>query len=361
VRRFARLLGVAAVTLLATSSNAGLISQSGARYFSAAAESGEWADVYVAASGLGPELATANRVVGVDGASIDDWETAISANTGCVLTREAAGAYDGESAVKLVPPNDTSPGDTYCAVLNGIDLTNSGATTISQINIRFVATFGSRYITDASDPKWLSFQVSSTPGGEPLNRAAIFERYEAGASAAGRVFAVTSDETQSWNEPEIVDCGFDCGTPAQKGFIIRTTADHSGTPPVGGPDEPIYFEMELDVSQSRGNANGRNKLYIKTRDGLIDRTIDIPLSWEPTWSFAWDCIVRVEGLGWYWNNPGPASHADNWIRFSHIAVSANRDVDDPIGPPPGFDTGFLLLLVVQVSWLRNLMTRLWRR
>lgn len=352
-----------AMMLSVATAGAAFITQSGSRCHGCAAGGavGEWADVYVAATAMPAELATANRVVGIDGASIDDWETAISANTGCVLTREGTGAYDGESAVKLVPPDNTSPGNTYCAVLNGIDLTNGGATDIAQINIRFVAVFGPRYIDLASDPKWLSFQVSSTIAGEPLNRAAIFERYEPGASAVGRVFAVTSDENQSWNEPEIVDCGFDCGTPAQKGFIIRLTADHSGSPPVAGPNEPIYFEMELDVRQNRGNANGRNRLYIRTRDGLINKTIDIPLSWEPTWNFAWDQIVRVEGLGWYWNNPGSAPNADNWIRFSHIAISANRNVDDEIGPPPGFNTGFLLLLIVPVSWLRALKARLFRK
>jgi hypothetical protein len=366
VKRVLQLLGVAAVALLATSSNAGLISQSGPRYFSAAAESGEWADVYVATSGLGAQLATNGLVVGVDGSSINDFEPAITPSTGCSLTVESAGAYDGETAIKLVPPDNTSPGNTYCAIINGLNLTNGGSTDIAQINIRFVAVFGPRYIDLATDPKWLSFQVSTTPGGAVTNRAAIFERYEADPSMAnGRIFAVTSDEKQSWHSPLISDCAYwDCGTPTQKGFIIRTTANHGGSPAVAGPNEPIYFEMELDVRQNRGNANGRNRLYVRTRDGLINRTIDIPLSWEETWSFTWDQIIAIEGLGWYWNNPGAAANVDTWIRFSHIALSVNRAVDDEIGPPPGFNTGFLLLLVVQLHWLRRLarvfvMKRVW--
>lgn len=346
-----------------TLSNATLINQSGPRcHGCTVTASGEWADVYVATSGLGAQLATSGRVVGIDGTNINDFEPAITASTGCSLTFESGGAYDGENSIKLIPPDNTSPGNTYCAILNGLNVTNGGSTDIAQINIRFVATFGSRYITDASDPKWLSVHVSTTPGGVATNRAAIFERYEADpAYANGRIFAVTSDETQSWHAPAIVGCGYwDCGTPSQKGLIIRTTANHAGSPAVAGPNEPIYFEMELDVRQNRGNANGRNRLYIRTRDGLINRTMEIPLSWEATWNFSWDQIIAIEGLGWYWNNPGVAGHVDNFIRFSHVAISANRAVDDEIGPPPGFNTGLLLLLAVRMAWLRSARRRLLR-
>jgi hypothetical protein len=93
--------------------------------------------------------------------------------------------------------------------------------------------------------------------------------------------------------------------------------------------------MELDVSQVRGNANGRNKLTIRTADGVIHRTLSIALDHEASWNFAWDAITHVEGLGWYWNLESTA-HADNWIQFSHVRLSANRAVDDPIGPPPGY-------------------------
>jgi hypothetical protein len=305
-------------------------------------EGGEWADVYVALSGVPAQLATANRVVGIDGTTINDFGPFITADNGCEITFESGGAYDGENAVKLIPP-DALEQPAYCGILSS-NLTNSGANDIAQINIRWVAVIGPRYIDLASSPKWLCVGISSTAAGSRLNRACTFETYESSAFANGRIYAITSDETQSWHEPEITDCYHpDCGTAAQKGFIVRTTANHAGSPAVAGPNEPIYFELELDVRQNRGNENGRNRLYVRTRDGLIDRTIDIPLTWEGTWNFTWDQIIEIEGLGWYFNTPGTA-HADNWIRYSHIAISRNRAVNDPIGPPPGFNTSLFLLL-----------------
>lgn len=359
----ARLL-ITLLVLLAATSDASLITQSGARHRALPAAAGGWADVFVAAGAVGPELATDSRVVGVDGTTIDDFLPAISAGNGCTLTFEASGAYDGESSVLLVPP-DTLVGANadYCSILTNADVDNAGAKDVQQINLRFVAVLGPRYIDLAPASKWLSFHVSTAPGAASTNRAAAFESYVPEAYAAGRIWAVTADETQSYHEPEIVDCYHpDCGTAEQKGFIVRSTADHSGTPAVGGPNEPIYFELELDVSQLRGNANGRNKLYVKTRDGLIDKYIDIPLNWEGTWSFTWDAIVNMEGLGWFFNTAG-TTHVDNWIRYSHIALSANRAVDDPIGPPPGFLTNFFLPLLIlgrktrrkRIGWRKRLV------
>lgn len=330
---------LALVSLLAvTTAGAGLITQSGSRCrgCTAGASGGEWADVYTNLGGVAAQLATTNRVVGVDGTTVDDWGPFITASNGCAITFESGGAYDGENSIKLVPP-DALAEPAYCGIL-GSNLTNSGANDIAQINIRWIAVLGPRYVDLASSAKWLCIGISTTAGGSRANRACTFDNYEPNASwANGRIYAVTSDETQSWHEPEIAGCySWDCGTAAEKGFIIRTTANHSGSPAVAGPNEPVYFELEIDVRQNRGNANGRSRLYVRTRDGLINRTIDIPLTWEGTWSFTWDQIIEIEGLGWYFNTPGTA-HADNWIRFSHIAISANRSVGSPIGVPPGFN------------------------
>lgn len=298
---------------------------------------GEWADVYVATSGVATELATANRVVGIDGTTVDDWAPSITfPASGCVITYESGGAYDGENSVLLVPP-DSGVQPANCGIV-GQNLTNAGANDIAQVNIRFVAVLGSRYIDLASQSKWLCVGISSTPGGSRLNRACSFTTYEPDPSLAnGWVASVTADELQSYHEPEIAGCFFwDCGTAAQKFLIVRSTSDHGGSPAVAGAGEPLYFEFELDVRQDRGNANGRSRMYVRTRDGLINRTIDIPLNWLSSWDFTWDQVIEIEGLGWYWNTAGTA-HADNWIRYSHIAVSANRAVNDPIGPPPGFN------------------------
>lgn len=351
---------LALVALLAvTTAGAGLITQSGSRCFGCTAGGGgggSGVDVTTTLSGAPAELATANRVVGIDGTTISDFGPFITESNGCSITFESGGAYDGANSVKLIPPDQLEQ-PAYCGIL-GSNLTNAGANDIAQINIRWVAVLGPRYIDLAAPPKWLCIGISSTPGGSRLNRACTFERYEADPSYAnGRIYSVTSDETQSWHEPEITDCYFwDCGNASQKSFIIRTTANHAGSPAVAGPNEPIYFELEIDVRQNRGNANGRSRLYVRTRDGLINRTMDIPLTWEGTWNFTWDQIIEIEGLGWYFNTPGTA-HADNYIRYSHIAISANRSVGSPIGTPTGFNTGFLFLLAIRLEFLKRLLAR----
>ena len=61
---------------------------------------GDWADVFVAVSGAPAELATNSRIVGIDGASVNDWAPNITfPASGCVITREAGGAYDGASVL----------------------------------------------------------------------------------------------------------------------------------------------------------------------------------------------------------------------------------------------------------------------
>lgn len=359
------LLSIVTLIAAAPTTDAGLISQSGARYYtSAGGGGGEWADVYTTSSGLGAALATDEQIVGVRGVNTSEYGAFVGPNpNGGSITLIADCSFDGESCIELIPPDECqSSADCpnpeldnagYVSVLRGINITNGGTHAIHQINIRFLYYMGSRYVDLASGPKWLCVQVYDAPnGGSPNNRACLFEGYYAGAT--GRVIGVTSDETQNYHEPPIADCySADCGTSAEKIHITRATANHGGSPPVAGAGEWVCVEMEWDVSTTNGNANGRNKIYIDTRDGIISKTSSIPLDWEPTWNYALDSIAVIEGLGWYWNVDGVAN-ADNDIRYSHVAVSANREPDERIGCPPGFNTGFLLLLVIQLSWLRRL-------
>lgn len=317
-----------------------VVSGPGSRYYAPAEESGDWADTFVTFDGIGPALATDGLVVGIRGTTAAEYGAFASEGNGGSLEFESGTAYGGEDSIKLIPP-DVGPEPAYCSILYNANITNGGVKEIAQINIRFIAELGSRYIDLASGTKWLSCHVGTAPNASSSNRACLFEGYEPSAVAAGRIYAVTADETQSYHQPRITDpeaCYHpDCGTAAQKGFLVRSTADHGGTPAVAGPNEQIYFEMELDVRRDRGNADGRNRMYVATRDGVIDKYMEIPLTWEGAWNFAWNCIINIEGLGWYWNTPGTA-HADNWIKFSRIALSVNRAVDNPIGKPPGFFT-----------------------
>jgi hypothetical protein len=360
------LLSIVALVAAVPTTDAALITQSGARYYTQAGGGGggEWADVYTTSSGLGAALATDEQIVGLRGVNTSEYGAFVGPNpNGGSITLIADCSFDGEDCIELVPPDECQSSVDcpnpeldnagYVTILNGVNITNGGTHAISQINIRFLFNMGSRYVDLASGPKWLCVQAYTAPNnGSPNNRACLFEGYVSAFS--GRVIGVTSDETQNYHEPIVPDCwSADCGTANQKILITRATANHGGSPAVTGAGEWICIEMEWDVSTTNGNPDGRNKVYIDTRDGVISRTSSIPLDYEPSWNYAIDSIAVIEGLGWYWNVDGVAN-ADNKILYSHVAVSANREPDERIGCPPGFNTGFLLLLVIQLSWLRGL-------
>lgn len=342
---------LALIALLAvTTAGAGLITQSGARCHGCTggggAGPGEWADVYSTSAGLGAALATDEQIVGLRGVNTSEYGAFVGPNpNGGSVTLVADCSYDGEDCIELVPPDECQSSVDcpnpeldnagYATILNGVNITNGGTHAISQINIRFLYYMGARYIDLASSPKWLCVQAYTAPGtGTPNNRACLFEGYSAADS--GRLIAITSDETQNYHTTPIDECwSADCGTSAQKILITRATANHGGSPAVTGAGEWVCVEMEWDVSRTNGNADGRNKVYITTRDGVINKTSSIPLNWEASWNYALDSIAVIEGLGWYWNVDGVA-HADNDIRYSHVALSANREPDERIGCPPGY-------------------------
>lgn len=301
---------------------------------------GDWADTFVTSSGLSAALATDGAVIGIRGVNTSEYGGRVTEGNGGSVAFVADGAFDGDDCIRLVPP-DTSVGanPAYCSILDGINLTNGGVHEIYQINIAFLARMGSRYIDLAAGSKWLSFGISTAPNGTFANRAAVFEGYFSAGPLTGnpaRVYGVTADETQHYFNPYETGCySAECGPASSYVVVGRTSASHAASPPVIGAGEWVHFEMELDVRQNRGNANGRNKLTVRTADGVINRTLSIPLNHEASWNFSWDCILEMEGLGWYWNLPSTA-HADNWIEFSHVRLSANRAVDNAIGPPTGY-------------------------
>lgn len=313
--------------------------------------SGDWADVFATSSGMGAALVTDEQIVGLRGVNTTEYGTFIGPNPngGSVAIVEDC-SFDGEDCIHLIPPDSCQtladcpdPQDDnagYTSILTGVDITNGGTHAISQLNIRFLFYMGSRYIDlagrDGLGPKWICMLAVTAPGtSSPSNRACLFESYV--STFSGRVIAVTVDEVQNYHEPLIAECtSFDCGTAAQKIQITRASPDHSASPQITGAGEWICIELEWDVSQTNGNANGRNKVYIDTRDGVISKESSVPLTYDAGWNFALDSIAVIEGIGWYFNVDSEAANADNYIDYSHVALSANREPDERIGCPPGF-------------------------
>lgn len=297
--------------------------------------SGDWADVFVTHSDVGPELAADGVIVGLRGTTTSDYGSRVTAGNGGAITRIANDSFDGlEDSLKLDPPDTIMGGSgnaEYVGICNGTDLWDAGANTIRQMNFGFCYYVGSRFIDLAAQPKMTGFLMAPSLGAATDSRAAIFE----GRFSTYRIMGATANTVQSYHEPEDGYSPFD-GDANNELARWTTSANHSATPPRIG-QEWVYIEQEVDCRQDRGNANGRNRIYIWTRDGVVaGRYLDIPLSWDAGWSFANnDFIATFEYLGGYWNDAGTAN-ADSFCKYSHVKYSANRAVGDYMGPPPGF-------------------------
>jgi hypothetical protein len=295
---------------------------------------GDLADTYVTFAGIGPALATDEQIVGVQGTTTADYGAFVTVGNGGAVTLVSGGAFDGDDCIKLVPPDNDLGGDAaYCSVLRGANIWDDGANDVGVINFRFLFRMATRYIDLAPSPKWFSFGVASTLGGSRNDRVASFETYW--APSTGRVICVTADEVQEYHNPHITDVYSPDGDDTRKLCIVRNgAANHANDPPILG-QEWVCIECQIDTRQDRGNANGRNKIKILTRDGVVDASLEIALNYDSGWNFTDQFISELEGLGWYFNDAGTAN-ANNYIEFSHFVFSANRDKDDFIGPPPGF-------------------------
>ena len=295
-----------------------------------------WADVYVTAANIYTELGTDGRIVGVRGTSASQYASGVTVGNGGSVTRNANGSFDGaEDALRVVPPNTEVGGaGQYCGILVGVQLTPSGVNTIRQVNWRWLAYHGSTYWNLSSNSKVTGILMSaanSSPGAA-VKRAAIFDQSWSPPTPAQKVFAVTYGTTQSYHEP---DSGIDAGAEADKLLYLRSSANHSNDPPIIGP-EWVCFEQVVTTPGYNGQADGRNKLYVWTRDGVVSAaSLDIPFSYAVDYDASKIYITDTEYLGGYWNQVG-TEDANNFIDYSHCAFASNMGASEVIGPPPGF-------------------------
>lgn len=297
--------------------------------------SSDWADVFVTHANVGPGLATDGVIVGLRGTSVSDYGSRVTVGNGGAIDRITNDSFDGaEDSLKLTPPDTILGGSgnaEYVGICNGTDLSDSGNNSILQMNFGFCYYVGSRFIDLAAQPKMTGFLMAASPGAATDSRAAIFE----GRYSGYRIMGATANTVQSYHEPED---GYSPASGDANNELARwtTTASHAATPPTIG-QEWVYIEQEVDCRRTRGNADGRNRIYIWTRDGVLSgRYLDIPLTWDGGWSFTNNAYIEVfEYLGGYWNDAGTAN-ADSFCKYSHVKYSANRAVGDYMGPPPGF-------------------------
>jgi hypothetical protein len=294
-----------------------------------------WEDVSVGMSSMPAQLAVDGRKVRMD-LTGSDWGVVEDDINGASVTRDVGAAFDGTDAVKIVPPSsqlDNGNKTTYSCIMRGLDLSNGGTHGVAQVNLGFCLAYGSRYWDLAHTAKVTGILGSQTIGGvtSAQARAAIFENFiNSGGGDLRRVFGVTAQTTQAYKEP---DNWIDQGPETDFLFILGNTSNHANDPPLVAT-EYLYCEQEVDYRQDRGNANGRNRFDVWARGGYLGY-LDIPLTWEASWNFAYQYAREIEYIGALWNSPGTAN-ANNFLRVSHPIVSTNRAKDDRIGPPPEF-------------------------
>lgn len=297
---------------------------------------GSWADAYTTAANVYTELGTDGRIVGVRGSSASDYAPSVTMGNGGSVTRIANGSFDAaEDALRVVPPNTEVGGaGQYSGIMGAVQLTPGGVNTIRQINWRWLATHGSTYWSHSPNSKVTGILMSATNSSPSVSpkRAAIFDQAWAPPTPQQKVFSVTYGTTQSYHEP---DAGVDGGAEEDKLFYLRASANHSNDPPIFG-NECICFEQVVTTPGYNGQTDGRNKLYVWTRDGVVSAaSLDIPFSYAVDYDPTKIYITDTEYLGGYWNEVG-TEHPDNFIDYSHVAFAANMGASDVIGPPPGF-------------------------
>lgn len=295
------------------------------------------ADVYTTAADAWTELGVDGQVVGIRGTSTSDYGAVLTPGNGGSVTRIANGAFDGvEDALRIVPPSETVGGEgQYCGILHALPLSPGGVNTVRQINIRWLAEHGPTYWSHSSNSKVtgvLMSAVNASPG-VSVKRAAVFDQaWPPRPDHDQKVLGVTYGTTQSYHEPE---SGIDEGDEEDKLCYLRGTDNHANSPPIIGTD-CVCFELEVTSPGYNGQTNGRNKLYMWTRDGVVtERYLDIEFTYAEDFDPSKIWLTDVEYLGGYWNDAGTADE-NNYVDYQHCALSANRDLDDPIGPPDGF-------------------------
>jgi hypothetical protein len=290
------------------------------------------------------DLSVAGRVFEMDLAA--SYGLRVTAGNGCAVTSEATIGFGGARGVRVIPPDQLIGGaggnSEYCGFASGAPLSRGGVE-VGSINIRY-AMFVGRGFADATaaggGPKAIIPFVVDAQGNEGYSsRPMVFwgGHVEHAGTNYGAI-GVTEGTVQSYQEPE--DDYFPAGA-GRDAIYFGPAPDHAGTATDGTPvvgDEWIVVEHEWDLRRDRGNANGLNRLYVWTRDGMVDgRILDIPLTWDGNHEFEGDRFASLDGIGYYWNQPAVRTVNDHLI-YSHVAFAANRPTGQPIGPPPGFLT-----------------------
>lgn len=304
-----------------------------------------WEDVSVGYSDMPAELG------GADGTKVrmditgTDWGVQVDTVNDASVTRVVGGAFDGGDCIRIVPPSGSTPNEnqTYACIMRGLDLSDGGAKNVAQTNLGFCIKWGSRYWDLAGTAKVTGILAAQTVGGDPnasASRAGFFEAFlDSGDSDFRRVLSVTATTVASYHYP-VSGIFQNTGDDEDKLLILGDTINHANDPPLVG-SEWLYCEQEVDYRQDRGNADGRNRLDIWSRDGYLG-FLEIPLTHRELgggeWDFSYQYARMIEYIGGLWNDPSTAN-ANNYLDVSHPIVAVNRAKDARIGPPDEFLEG----------------------
>jgi hypothetical protein len=321
-----------ALLLIPAIAVAGLITQSGPRYF--ASSSGGGGDVQEEFVGPSADLDLEEHAVYRIDLSEQDYPTFLTA--GATHTYLATGAWDGGPCAKLTPPLVSEHSDGYSGLGGWADLWKGGTFAIHKLNIRWEWMFGSGFVSNAGtgvDYKWVittSYpELGNNSDGNANERPMVNWQKPSGnnvmqlATAAGTFKQFNPDPPPDDFGPSIT----------RTNFFIGPSAGTLSSKPIIGPNTWLTFEMEIRNEETAEFPRGIIRVVVTTRDGTVLTDQHIDFDYDTDWVMP-TFVDEIQVIGGFYNASYSTVDADTWQCIAAPTMAANHE--ELLGPREGF-------------------------
>lgn len=264
--------------------------------------------------------------------SEQDYPTFLTA--GATHTYESTGAWDGGPCAKLTPPLIAQHSDGYSALGGFADLWQGGSLSIQKLNLRWEASFGSTFVTNAgtgTDYKWVIIYSYPTLGVDTDEAERPMLNWQKPSGQNVFQFATAGGTFKQFNPtPPPNDFG---PVTTRTNFFVGPTAGSLNSKPIIGADTWLSFEMEV-VSESTGDyANGSIRGVVTDRTGTVLTDQRIDFNYDTTWPMP-TYMAEVQVIGGFYNVSYTTVDANTYQRIAGVTFA--KDYDGLLGPRAGF-------------------------
>lgn len=243
-----------------------------------------------------------------------DYPTFLTA--GATHTYEATGAWDGGPSAKLTPPLIAQHSDGYSALGGFQDLWKGGTLAVQKLNIRWEASFGSTFVTNAgtgTDYKWVIVMSYPTLGNDGDSALRPMLNWQKPSGNNVFQFATAGGTFKQFNPtPPPNDFGPDI---TRTNFFLGPTAGTLSGKPIIGPNTWLTFEMEI-VTESTGTyPNGSIRGVVTDRSGTVLTDQRINFNYDTNWTMP-TYIAEVQVIGGFYNASYTTVDANTYQRIT---------------------------------------------